>query len=294
MTLTRSAWRPVVAALAAAPGALALGLWIEPWPVPVAPIVSPVTVIVSPTPAPTVVIEPPPPPPLPVSAESPPRPPTLRVLTPSVDAACLLGGDAVAAGCAWERGFPAISGDGRTIATEVYLGEFDPDGEPVESPGVAIHFLDAGSLKLERSLTLLAAGERDRTKDPHELRARVTRRAAGAQRSLATRRYRSMELLDIHGQEGEVQEAPGSVFAEAAGDAIRIIDGSRSAVIWQRRLAFPTVADPGDSLCVAPFHHKFQAVWWDAASQTVMIEQSYATGGCMCDTGSVTHVHRIR
>jgi hypothetical protein len=281
--------------MAAAPGAFALGLWLatEPWPVAVAPIVFPVTVVVPPTPAPTLVLEPPASPPPASSDAAPPRPPTLRVLTPSIDAECVLGGDEIPPGCAWERGFPAISGDGRTIAREAYLGELDPDGEPVESPGVSLHFVDAGTLELQRSVTLLEVGERGRAKEVHELRARVRRRVADAQRTLETRRYRSMESLDIQGQ-GEVEAGPGSVFAEAAGDAIRIIDSSRSAVIWQRRFAFPTVADPGDSLCFAPSHHTFHSVWWDAESLTLMIEQGYHTGGCMCDTGSVTHIHRIR
>jgi hypothetical protein len=311
MTLTRSAWRPRVGRTVrsfvrwvALPGALAIGAWIasEPRSVAVVPVVSPIYVTVPAAPAPTIVVaQPTLPPPLP----PPPPPPArvLRVLAPSLDAECALGIGQGATACEWERGFPAISADGRLIAREAYLRKIDPhdawpdsQGLAPESMGYAIHFFDAGSLKLVRSVTLLAAAERDGAKDVHSLRTRVTHRVADLQRLLEAQRYRSMESLVIRRPDEAKREVAVGVanpYAEVVDDALRIIDASRSAVLWQHRFAFPTRDSDGDSGCFEPSHRGFDEVWWDGETRTILIEQSYKTGGCMCPTGGVTHVHRI-
>ena len=111
----------------------------EPSPVaPLAPVanvtVSPAAPIVVPVP---IMITPPAPPPSPA-----PEPAPIRASAPFLQAQCVLDSSA-ASSCEWDRGFPAISADGRTM---VYENVADDGGRGY--PNLTITFVDVATSKV--------------------------------------------------------------------------------------------------------------------------------------------------
>ena len=132
----------------------------------------------------------------------------------------------------------------------------------------------------------------------------MRQRVDHAQRMLDARQFRTMRRLDL--RDHDRPETSGvadttttsdavdaAVYAEVAADAIRIIDSTRSLVLWRHSFAFATSEPRDDQMCFAPYHSQFEGVWWDVSTRTLLVHQGYKTGGCMCSSGIVEHVRRI-
>jgi hypothetical protein len=269
------------------------------------PIVPP-TIITVPAPAPSVTVrlpEPPPPPPPVVEPVVEPVPP--RALAPRLWAECVLPSgdnhpdadrstDADLRLCQWDRGFPAISGDGALIATE-----YVPDDGGRGYPGLTIRFIDPSTSRVVRSALILSPDEF--VEDPEargKLQARIARRVAVVQRTLDAGRFRA--LVSLGGSEDAADPAVTSsprwqaLHAEVSGGAVRIVDPSRSSVIWQ---GFFGVERPGGpakdtDFCSGWGLHRM-ALWWDPATKTILSVQVYRTGGCMCSDDTFEEVRHV-
>ncbi len=275
---------------------------------PVVAVAAPTVTVTPPAlvlPAPQVVVQAPPPPP-PVE---PPPPPVLRALTPTLDAACVMPAPAEASRptCAWDDGFPAISADGRLIATKAPELSAGP-----EHNGLSIHFIDARTSRVVRDVLIATseelftvaeaqraeATEQDATKRDRVF-ATIARRVATVQHTLDTRRFRTLRLLASVrlGYSGDEPSQPGPdpIYAEIVGTTARIIDSTARQVLWRGELgvAGPVRDESSTSDCGgwAPWSI---ALWWDPATRHLLADSSYRTGGCMCSDVRVESVLQLR
>lgn len=263
------------------------------------PIVPP-TVITVPAPAPSVTVRlpdpPSPPPPVVEPVVEPVRP---RARAPRLWAECILSSsnqdtDAALPECQWDRGFPAISGDGALIATE-YVPEDGGRGYP----GLTIRFIDPSTSRVVRSALILSPDEF--VEDPEargKLQARIARRVAAVQRTLDAGRFRAM--VSLGGSEDAADPAVTSsprwqaLHAEVSGGAVRIVDPSHASVIWQGSFGVGRPGGPAKDtdFCGSWELHRM-ALWWDPATQTLLSVQIYRTGGCMCSDDLLEEVRHV-
>ena len=263
------------------------------------PIIPP-TIITVPAPAPSVTVrlpDPPPPPPPVVAPVVEPVPP--RALAPRLWAECVLPSssqdtDASLPECQWDRGFPAISGDGSLIATE-----YVPQDGGRGNPGLTIRFIDPSTSRVVRSTLILSPDEF--ASDPEardKLQARIARRVAAVQRTLEAGRFRAMVALG--GSEDVADAAVTSsprwqaLHAEVSGGAVRIVDPSRSSVIWQGAFGIARPGGPAKDtdFCSGWGLHRM-ALWWDPATKSLLSVQVYRTGGCMCSDDILEEVRHV-
>jgi hypothetical protein len=250
-------------------------------PAPVAKVtVSPAAPIVVPVP---ITITPPPPPPPVVIAE--PEPAPIRAATPFLQAACVLA-DGDTPSCTWDRGFPAISSDGRTMVREAVA---DDGGRG--HPNLSIEFVDVATSKVERSVLILDAEEYD-PENHDKLAATIQKRVAAAQKLLAAGAYRSLLPL------AHIDDATsgGTLRIEPSGGAVRIIDTRTRLAIFQASFEASVVAPEHkydvENDC-SGLHAREPAVWFDEHTRTALVTVNYTYGGCMCGSETRVFVRRI-
>ncbi|HEU0035256.1 MAG TPA: hypothetical protein VFQ53_31740 [Kofleriaceae bacterium] len=288
-------------AIACGIAALAAALWVgrisvdDAAPLAVVPVVSPVQIAVPAQPPPEVTVQVPPAP------EPPPPPPAeprrLQPSAPFLDAACLVPRDppAETGACTWDAGFPAISGDGATIAVLV------PDGpEAADHTGWKLRFFDATSGRTLREHAIVTMDEANLGEDvPHDRRDRaVARRAAALQHQLDAGGYRSLVMLGARDGMHMQREAPpppaDRVYAEIDGDAVRIVDPTTATVKLQRRFVSPNPHPGRSGEECSGWTIASATVWWDEPTRRVLVAQVYLHGGCMCGSDAVLHVAAVR
>jgi|GEM_PF-2848527 len=259
-----------------------------PAPALLVPIVTPVSITV---PAAQVVVTPAPtPPPVVVAAPEPPAQP--RALAPHVQAQCLIPTPGVEdPTCTWDDGFPAISRDGRLVATRAWAND---GGRGY--PGVSIHLIDVKTGRVVRDALVLSPDEySEEPKVQDKLRVTIARRAAAIQHVLDAGEYRSLRVLasrNMDQEEGSVDVT--EVHAEFAGDTMRVIDPATATVIGQYEFGVgrrhPSKPDGECSGWGMVRLH----VWWDPATQVTVGSSLYYTGGCMCPSETIEQVGRLR
>jgi hypothetical protein len=252
------------------------------------PAAPPPQVVVQPAP---VVIQPPP-------APEPPPAPVIRprAPTPLLIPECLYEFDWLGdrPQCNWDNGFPAISGDGKTIA---FLSSWS--GPSDEQLGAAVAFLDVRTAKRVRTLTLYRhSGMTDMTDaETYQLYRKLPRRVDEVQKVLDRAGYRSMQDLGTgyaESPEPEPTEAPTRVYAEFNGENVRAIDPATHEVLWQGRFAAPRpVRDLDDDDDCDGFSLASTSAWWDPETRVAYVQQGYNFGGCMCGSGSYELVRRM-
>ena len=246
---------------------------------PAPPLISPIMV---PLPAPQlVVIRPPPPPILEPSAPEVPEVPEPRATAPVIRAECVARSvDAEQPPhCMWDTGFPAISADGTTIATELI-----PIDDGRGNPGLTIQFLDIATNKRVKSVLVLDPDEYvtyDDAKRP-ALDKRIARRAARLQDALVG--YRSMLRLGASTDDSSTVREAGGVRADTLDDAVRIVDTATNLAIWQRRfdvaVEFPNRKLDGERC--EPITASEISAAWDPQTRTALASVDYLTGPEFC------------
>jgi hypothetical protein len=252
----------------------------------VVPAAAPVTIVLpapvlAPAPPPEEVADAPPP------DEPEPAPP--RAVAPRLDAGCILSpGDDLPDACAWDDGFPAVSADGTRIATKHY-----PDDES-PNPALYIRLIDVASSRIVGHVLILSPEEAHASDaERPRLQKRIERRVARIQRTLDEQRFRTLVPLGTSDQQPtDPGTDPSAVRAEFSTTAVRIIDPTTSSVVWQDRLETGrTAVDSGED-CTS-WDLRTVTAWWDPGTKTVLVEQGYTTGGCMCPYEQVMHARRI-
>lgn len=257
--------------------------------------------IVLPVPQPQLLVvqAPPPPAPEPPPPPEPPEPPQPRAATPRLDIDCELAGysdgDERSPTCDWDRGFPAISADGRTIAEAIHLGD---GGRGY--PALEVRFVDVATSRRISTHTILDPDELEDGGIPSKrVRAKIDRRAARVTATLASGRYRSfahVQRPSVEFPNGDLAFVPG-LRADIEGDRIRIVDETTNTSLVERRYdvaaQFPNrKLDPDTESCDPTGTHWIDA-WWDARTRTLLTEVGYGAGPCYCDDVAVEYVTRL-
>jgi hypothetical protein len=286
----RTRWILALAGAASA-GAIAVTV-LRPRPPPiVAPIAMPTAPIVVLPPAPHGEVQVPAPP---APPEPPPAPPP-RANAPHLDAGCVLSGmvpglmDGVSrVSCEWDDGFPAISADGTRVAIKRH-----PDDGGRGYPGMMIDFIDVATSKVVRDIVVLDPDEFD-PENPAKHERKATRRVAEAQALLDAGHYRSLDLVG-----GPLASTPepdpadaARIHAEVDDADIRIVDPATNRALWRDHIAIPRPRPLRGDDCDGWSIYR-TTVWWDAKTRTVLVDQIYRSGGCLCRDEAFASVRRF-
>jgi len=252
------------------------------------PIVTPGPVVVVKMEPPSIVLPAPPPPPPPPPAPPPPVVHPPRLLSPVLDADCMLPRDIVETDtpttCGWDDGFPAISKDGRSIALK-----YSPDPGPRGGTSVVIRFIDTKTSRVTRDITLLSLDESFAEKEARDkVRAQIPGRVERVQRILDAGQFRTMIPM---GTSNEPLEDLEHIHADIVGGAARIVDPATGSVVWQGHFGEPAphVEHPEEAMC-GSWTLAGLSLWWDPVTKSVLGRMNYHTGGCMCMDEEIDHV----
>jgi hypothetical protein len=253
------------------------------------PVVTPVHVTLPPPPAPVVV------PPAP----APPPPVKPRATQPHLMTMCLFPRTDTTAGnldqaCEWDDGFPAISVDGKLIATR---GGVDDPGRGNPSDGLQL--IDASSGRTLREITLLGPDEYTTDEAPlAKLQVTVGKRVAAAQRMLDERGFRSLRALGAHraGSDPDATEVQTGIYAQFAGELVRIVDSSTATELGRHSFAVPepsrASADDSSMPCSSQHLNRLD-VWWDPGTRIVLGLSEYRTGGDSCPDVTISQTFQL-
>jgi hypothetical protein len=279
---------PLVTAILCA-AAFAVGMTVDREPSRiVVPVIAPVSVAVPPAPPPQVVVAPVPP----AAAAPVPQPPAPRATRPQLAAHCLVlsEGQPPDPMCAWDDGFPAISGDGSLIATK-----YHPVYGQTGNVGESVRFLDTTTGRVVRESIILSPDEYVPGDALDKLRPEVLARAAAVQGELDTGEFRTLIALGDHNLGDDESHVDATrIHAEFSGSAVRIVDPSTNTEIGRHSfgVASPHPLDDATQLC-SSWGMRRLAVWWDPTTRIMLGVAEYHTGGCMCSDQTVEEVHRL-
>jgi hypothetical protein len=196
--------------------------------------------------------------------------------------------------CGWDTGFPAISGDGNTIARL-----WQPDMAGRQSYEWAVELVDVHTSRVRR-MPIVTREEDWKPGDREVLWRNVSERVAAIQRFLDANRYRSM--LDMGtggGTEGFApkprEQPPVTVYADIIDDQVRLVDPASATVIARHGFGFVPRPDPYKPEESCSGWGLFRVtVSWDPPTRTMLAVQKYRRGGCMCADVSIPRVARPR
>lgn len=237
----------------------------------------------------------------PAAEPVPVAPPAPRPLAPHLFAECIAADfqtDAeVPASCHWDNGFPAVSADAQLVATCEL-----PDDGGRGYPGLSIHFVDASTGKLAKTILVLSPDEYVEPDDNNaaavvRMRKTISARVAKAQAALDAGGYRTMTLLanDVGEQLEPTPDATvhDAIYAEISGDSARMLDPSTNRAIWQHTFTVPSPHPVNDDTDCGGWNLVSMSMWWDPTTRLVLASQWYTTGGCICSTVERVHVARV-
>ena len=218
-------------------------------------------------------------------------------MRPRVDADCIDGAvaDLASPACSWDDGFPAISADG-TLIVDAEI----PDSGGMGAPGLSILFTNAATSKVVRSVNVLSPGEIPYGEAMSDkMRATVRKRTAAVQKDIDAKGFRALVTLDDiampAGSEIPLDPNRPGVYAEYAGEVMRLLDPQTKTEIWRHRFSSPspwtTKPDP-DKECQGWTFARL-STWWDPTSRTVFAKLLYHYGGCMCGSASIPQVFKL-
>lgn len=245
--------------------------------IPAAPVVVPVPITITPTPSP------PPPPAAPELV-----PPPIRAATPYLQAHCLaVNIDDEHLTCEWDRGFPAISADGKTIVVE-HVHEDGGRG----NPNLTLEFIDVATAKRMHSIVVVDPDEYVEGIVIPAVQAKIARRVAKAQQRIDAGGYRTLEPLS------RMDEETGTKLrVDVRGSKLRIVDVERRRAIlhvdYAAEVVYPNHKLDPERECSGLSQAGEMPTWWDATTRTIVTNVTYHSGGCMCGSELRTFVRRI-
>ncbi|MEO7729569.1 MAG: hypothetical protein ABIY55_01245 [Kofleriaceae bacterium] len=221
--------------------------------------------------------------PPPIAVPAPEPVPATRATTPVLDLPCLLATASADPACNWDDGFPAISLDGKRIALI-----YDPNLDSARGmPGFGLELIDVATSRVIRAAPI-RTGEEEEEDTP----AKIAQRLADVQRWFDATQFRTMVMLpsDEHSPDA------GGLFAELAGDAVRVVDGKTHHALW--RFRFPTPASPpSTSSDVGTCHPSglphVNDVAWDPTTRTAFATALIMTSPCSCTNEVVSQAQRL-
>ena len=195
---------------------------------------------------------------------------------------------ATAVACS-DRGFPAISADGRTIAA------LFSDGEA----RVKLRFVSVATSRVVDEIEL--ASEHDavdaQLRPTTHTRTAIRERAAEEQAKLDAGRFRSLVSIPQVDAGSEHVDSVSMLYdADEDDSAMTVLDEAADRELWSARFTatgsgFP--AGPADGPTCHPSKTRSIATWWDARTQTIVAEATFVGWACDCPTWGVHHaVHR--
>lgn len=191
--------------------------------------------------------------------------------------------------CTWDRGFPAISGDAKSLA--ILSTPTDGNGEHY---GLEIVFHDSETSRVIGRAEVMSLAELyDATtyEAREKLQEKITHRVAAAQKRLDEGGFRSMTFIGpIDHGEHDGMRTDAVVRGEVSGSAVRLIEQDR--VIWQGTMIIPRTWPVRDGEDCDGWTLREQSLYWDSASRTVLSAQRYTTGGCMCGDYDLSYIAR--
>lgn len=210
-----------------------------------------------------------------------------RALTPHLNSCLLrhLGHDE--SPCNWDDGFPAISGDGTTIAMKSIEPRAGNRGQDIE-----IHFLDARTGHVQRRAPILSESDAG-TATQADLAAGAKRLEA-VQRTLDARKFRAMiapTFWDANNEELPTHATAGEIYAQEDEGLVRLIDPQTNTVIIQGQIGALPPSASVESGCSGGPMASF-AAWWDPSTKTLLDESRYLSPGGSCGQVVVRHVTR--
>jgi hypothetical protein len=255
------------------------------------PAATPPTIAVNvpaPAPAPDPVVTP-----VATPTEQPPRP-----RTPKIWPQCVYVAPGEEDGvCLWDDGFPAISADGRLIASKHI-----PDDAGRGNPGLEIWFTLATGKVVGRTVVLspdeFEVDDGTNSAKVARLQKSVYARVAEVQRTLDDGAYRSMARLGQSNFRDTSSDEPASVhtgvYADIGfGGAVRIVDPATNSVIWQHQFGVAGGREPNEDELCGGWGLWSMELWWDEPTRVVLASEWYRTGGCMCSDVPVVEVAHI-
>ncbi len=277
---------------------------------PVTPVVQAVPSIVTvqvpvpgpamPPPAVNVTVQPPAPPEPPVAITPP-----ARALTPFLNADCIArtdntgevsGGQVInTRACSWDDGFPAISGDGKTIVLK-----YSADDGGRGWLDVAVRFIDVETSKVLSDHSIVVPEELDEQgQSTDKSLALARKRIAPIQKRLDAGNYRTMRVIQNAIPEVDGEAPAGLRIEYAAWDPMaRVVDGDANTVVWRGEFdvtkEYPTkkvVTDEDIESCYPTSTNDVYA-WFDPTTRSIAFQVSYGSGPCYCSSTIHHYVRR--
>lgn len=243
-----------------------------------------------------VTVQPPAPEPEPATI-SPPA----RALAPFLDANCITrtdltaDTDGAATSCAWDDGFPAISGDGKTIALR-----YSRDDGGRGFLNVAVQFIDAESSKMLSDHTIVAPEDLDEQGlATDKTRALAAKRVAKIQKRLDEGHFRTMRRIEPSDIVPADVEPPKGLRVEHGQweSAARVVDGDTNTVLWRGEFNAsteypPRKVDPDTDTGCYPSHTNDVFAWFDPTTRSIAFQVSYGSAPCYCSDEIHHYVRR--
>lgn len=224
--------------------------------------------------------------------EPPPPAVAYRATAPRLQAECIGStADSPAPECTWDDGFPAISGDGKTVV-EARV----PDDGGRGNPGLHLVFFDVATSKVARTVVVLDPDDAPYGEPlTDKVRANLSKRVVAVQQELDAKKFRSLVELapmgspDMH---AATPKAPG-IHTEFTGQVMRLVDADRGAELWRHEWSAPAPRKHDPDVDCSAWYLAELGVSWDPETRVVFGQLLYHHGGCICGSTQLGQVFEL-